>query len=736
MRKLVILRGASGSGKSTFIRDNNLDMYTLSTDNIRLMFSSPEMTSVYTTGIPQFNNKKVWDLLYFLLEERMKKGEFTIVDAVHASIKDYFTKYKKLAEKYRYRLYVLDFTSLPIEEVYMRNENREDYKKVPTYVIDRAYKIFSKEKVPASFKIISPSNFDEIINNSSKDFNFFENVHIFGDIHGCHSALKQYFLENPIQDKDVYLFTGDYFDRGLENYQTFIYLTELMKRDNMIFLLGNHEDKLYKYACNDEFKMDYDIKNTINEFMRNSLSKSEIRGFVKSLSQICFFNFNNQTYLVSHGGIPFVPEQSLDFYSTNSFVYGIDKYDINIDEIYNNFMKRQDIKITQIHAHRNYFKIKYNKYEYSLNLDGDVEHGGHLRVLTLSKDGKQKCIEIKNDIFNENLIEETNIYNLVHELRLNRYILEKELSDNISSFNFTREAFDYHQWNKMTTQARGLFIDTERYKIVARSYNKFFNINERKNTSMKELENNFSYPINFYLKYNGFLGIISINEGELFFASKSTNSGKYVEYLKNIFYKKYNEEQIAALKEKMLQENLTAVFEVIDPINDPHIIEYQEQDIIILDMIYNTSNYSKISYDELKKFADDYSIKVKEVVHIATNLDEFKDIYTTIISSDYQLRGENIEGYVLEDSNHFMVKLKTNYYNTWKYLRARMENDLKKNNFDVSVCKNELEEKFIRYLQEKYENKDYDLQEINIIDERHNFENEICYVYNLEDGEE
>lgn len=210
MRKLVILRGASGSGKSTFIRDNNLDMYTLSTDNIRLMFSSPEMTSVYTTGIPQFNNKKVWDLLYFLLEERMKKGEFTIVDAVHASIKDYFTKYKKLAEKYRYRLYVLDFTSLPIEEVYMRNENREDYKKVPTYVIDRAYKIFSKEKVPASFKIISPSNFDEIINNSSKDFNFFENVHIFGDIHGCHSALKQYFLENPIQDKDVYLFTGDY----------------------------------------------------------------------------------------------------------------------------------------------------------------------------------------------------------------------------------------------------------------------------------------------------------------------------------------------------------------------------------------------------------------------------------------------------------------------------------------------------------------------------------------------
>ena len=141
MRKLVILRGAMGCGKSTFIKENHLENYTLSSDQLRLMYNSPQMNLMYSEEIPQFQNKKVWQLLYYLLEERMKKGEFTIIDAVHAK-NESFTIYKKLAEKYRYRLYLIDFTDIPKEEVYKRNLMRESYKIVPEYVIDRTYKTF------------------------------------------------------------------------------------------------------------------------------------------------------------------------------------------------------------------------------------------------------------------------------------------------------------------------------------------------------------------------------------------------------------------------------------------------------------------------------------------------------------------------------------------------------------------------------------------------------------------
>lgn len=720
MRKLVILRGAQGCGKSTFIKENDLEIFTLSADQIRLMYSSPEMTINYKEEIPQFNNKKVWDLLFTLLENRMKRGEFTIIDAVHANAKETFSNYKKLAEKYRYRLYVLDFTDIPKEEVYKRNAAREEYKQVPEYAIDRAYKQFEREKTPSSFKVIKPENFNDIITNTPRDFNNYKNIHIFGDIHGCYTTLKKYFEKFPINQEDAYIFTGDYFDRGLENYQTFNYLLDLMKNDNMIFLVGNHEDKLYKYACDDDFKMDYDIKNTIEEFASNNLSKSSIRGFTKSLSQLCYMTFNNKTYLISHGGIPYFPKLSLDFYSTNSFIYGIDKYEVNIDEIYNKFMDREENKIIQIHGHRNLNKISFDEYPYSINLEGDIEHGGYLRVLTISKD-KTTCQEIKNDIYNPNLVEETNVFNLIDDLRHNKFVNEKQLSDDISSFNFTKESFKLGIWDNMTTQARGLFINTKKYKVVARSYNKFFKINERKETSIEELSKTFAYPLNFYLKYNGFLGILSANNDELFFASKSTNEGDYVDYFKTIFYQQFNEKQIASIKKKITKDNLSFVFEVIDPINDPHIIEYSTSKIVLLDMIYNQTEYNKLSYDELKSFSQENNIPYKELVYEALNYDGFIKYYEEITSDDYKYNDEYIEGFVIEDINNYMVKTKTMYYDKWKRLRNRMENSLRNNSYS-SKSKDPFDQQFISYLKEKYENKEIDIKKINIISERKEFE--------------
>ena len=719
MRKLIILRGAMGCGKSTFIKNNDLENYTLSTDTIRLMYASPELGIDYKESIPQFNNKKVWDLLYTLLEERMKKGEFTIIDAVHAYADESFPIYKKLAEKYRYRLYVLDFTDIPKEEVYERNKGREIYRQVPESSIDRVYKAFEKERISTAFKVIKPENFNEIINTTPRDLNGYDNVHIIGDIHGSATALKTYFTKYPISEKDYYIFCGDYFDRGTQNYQTFKFLSELMTNKNMTFLIGNHEDKLYKYACDDEFKMDYDIKNTIEEFEMNHLKKSEIRGFIKNLSQIALITFKDKTYLITHGGLPYIPNKSLDFYSTNSFVYGIDKYETDIDKIYNEFMQTANNKIYQVHGHRNFYKNKFDKYEYSINLEGDIEHGGNLRILTLTNNN-YKYTEIKNTIYNPNLIEETNIYNLIENLRNNKYVFEKDLGNNISSFNFTKEPFYNKMWDKETTKARGLFIDIKNYKIVARSYNKFFKVAERKETTLDSLKENLIFPVNFYLKYNGFLGILSVYNDELFFASKSTNAGDYVEYFKNIFYKKYSNKQIEVLKDKLTKENLSAVFEVIDPFNDPHIIEYQEENLVLLDLIKNTTNFEKISYPDLQIFAQNNNISVKELAYAASNIDEFMSVYDKITAANYKYKDSYIEGFVIEDANAFMIKTKTAYYDKWKYLRNKMENALKNNKFNTK-SNNELEISFLNYLKEKYQDKKIDLESINIIQERHNF---------------
>ena len=124
MRQLILLRGAPATGKSTFIKENNLDQFTLSADQIRLLFQSPIMTVEGGPAISQKNDGKVWSFLFELLEQRMQRGEFTIIDATH-SRNSLITRYKDLCKKYRYRCTVVDFTGVPLEECLRRNRERE-----------------------------------------------------------------------------------------------------------------------------------------------------------------------------------------------------------------------------------------------------------------------------------------------------------------------------------------------------------------------------------------------------------------------------------------------------------------------------------------------------------------------------------------------------------------------------------------------------------------------------------
>lgn len=723
MRKLIILRGTMGCGKSSFIQDNDLDRFTLSADKIRLLFNAPELTTSYTEMIPQFNNKKVWDFLYQLLEERMKKGEFTIIDAVHAKKEDVML-YKKLAEKYRYRIYVIDFTKIPIEEVYKRNQNRASYKIVPKKAIDRVYKIFAKEELPNSFQIVPPEKWNTILNVEPKDFNQFKNIHIFGDIHGCFTTLKEYFEKNPFCEKDAYIFIGDYFDRGIENTNTFLFLKEFMKKENTFFLVGNHEDKLYKYACDDAFVLDYDITNTIQEFEKNKITKKEIRGFIKHLSQMIYLSFRGKTYIINHGGIPYFPSSPLDYYSTNSFIYGTDDYTCNIDEVYHTYMEKQANKIYQVHGHRNYHKIDIDTYLYSYNLEGDIEHGGSLRILNLNNDSTLSYTTLKNTIYNKNLIEETNVYHLLQTLRNNKYIYEKDLGNSISSFNFTKEAFYHKIWNSVTIHARGLFIDTHCNKIIARSYDKFFKLEERKETTREELKQHLTFPVQVYIKYNGFLGILSQKNGEFFFATKTTNTGDYVEYFKTIFYKTFTKQKIDVIRKKLIEENATMIFEVIDPIHDPHIIKYKSEKLILLDIIYNQTTFKKMKYSDLEMFAKNNKIEVKKLYCVINTIYEFFPLIERIKEKNYTVDDAFIEGFVLEDDKLFMLKVKSMYYEEWKYLRNRMENAILNNNF-TSKGKFPSEDSFMSYLEKKYKNQQIKEKNSNIIQERELFLKEI-----------
>ena len=245
MRVLLLLRGSAGCGKSTYIEQHGLKPYTLSTDDIRLLCASPVLSVEGNTVISQENDNVVWGILMQVLETRMKNGEFTVIDATCSKTAD-INKYKSLAEAYRYRIYCIDMTQIPIEETKRRNSLRDPLKRVPEEVIEKMYSRFATQKVPSGIKVISPEELDTIWYRKF-DLNKYKKIHVIGDIHGCYTALKEY-LGEELKEDEAYIFLGDYLDRGIENAEVLKYLLSIYKLPNVTFLEGNHERHLRLWA--------------------------------------------------------------------------------------------------------------------------------------------------------------------------------------------------------------------------------------------------------------------------------------------------------------------------------------------------------------------------------------------------------------------------------------------------------------------------------------------------------
>lgn len=726
MRKLVILRGSMGCGKSTWLKEHDLEKYTLCADTIRLQLAAPQIGIDGKDIISQKMNRQAWDMLFFFLEERMKRGEFTIIDAVHSKSSE-FSKYKSLAEQYRYRLYCVDFTDIPIEVAKERNAGRPEYKQVPEAEIDKVYSRFATQGKTSGFTVVKPEEFEKILTIDPYDWNDYENIHIFGDIHGCYEPLKEYFEKYPYTENDGYIFVGDYLDRGIQNLEVFNFVKDMISRPNTLFLTGNHEQILRDYAYGMTVKSKEFLEKTSMQLTEAGITQADLRQFYRKLGVAVYITFRGYDFIISHGGIPYFPKQSMDFYSADSFIRGVGNYSDDIDEKFDNWAQERNKdkvrqhEIYQVHGHRNLFKYPLVHKEYSYNLEGKIEFGGELRVLRILNDGSFSPIEIKNTVFNEELLKEkessidgfvshkvSNVGMYVQELRQSKFIQEKVMKDtDVSSFNFTRNAFDKGIWGGLTTRARGLFIDTKNEKIQARSYDKFFNKNEREETRINYLMQNLAYPIYYFKKYNGFLGILSMRNDELYFCSKSVDDGEYVDYFKSIFYMIYNEEQINAIKDRFRKENISMVFEVIDPINDPHMIKYNKKNLILLDMIYNEIDFKKVKYEHLVAFGKRNNIEVKELAYIVNTPQEFLALNNEISAPDYKYNGEFIEGFVVEDSNGFMFKYKLYYYSIWKKLRGitykYLKNPTGTSSF-TSALTTPMENYYLAFLREKYPN--------------------------------
>ena len=680
MRTLLLFRGAPGVGKSTYIEKNGLKPYTLCADDIRLLCQSPVLSVNGNTEITMNNDRVVWKTLFTLLEVRMQRGEFTVIDATNSKTSE-MKQYKKLCQEYRYRIFLIDFSDVPIEECKRRNNLRAVMKQVPEAVIDKMYSRFKTQGIPSGITVIKPEELDKVF-MKKVDLSEYKAIHHIGDCHGCNTALQEYLNEiGGIKDDHFYIFAGDYIDRGIENAEVIQFLLSIKDKPNVLLLEGNHEIHLRRYSEDKKsFSKEFELF-TKPALDKAGFSKKDLRQLCRKFAQCAYYTYHGNTYLVTHGGLSTIP-QNLAFVATDQMIHGVGKYN-DVEQVANTFFDTTDEHTYQIFGHRNTkgFDINVNPRVY--DLEGQVEFGGCLRCVDIVPGGSI-TYEIKNNVFREpEKVEDTlesNIADAIISLRNNKYISEKQFG-NISSFNFTPAAFYEKKWNAQTIRARGLFLDTsEKYKVVARAYEKFFSVNEREETKLDTLQRTLKFPVAAYVKENGFLGIVSWNEytDDLFITSKSDPEGPFSEWLRDMIYRKIPGENLEKMKKYIKENDVSFVFECCDMEHDPHIIDYPESKLVLLDIVYNTLEFQKYNYEDMAHVGRDIGLTIKKQAYELSTWQEFYDWYFEVLEEDYEYRGDKIEGFVIEDANGYMVKLKLTYYNFWKFMRGIAHETLKK----------------------------------------------------------
>jgi tRNA splicing ligase len=125
------------------------------------------------------------------------------------------------------------------------------------------------------------------------------------------------------------------------------------------------------------------------------------------------------------------------------------------------------------------------------------------------------------------------------------------------------------------------------------------------------------------------------------------------------------------MKEFSKKNNVSFVFECVDMKNDPHIIEYDDNELFLLDIVCNDMEYKKFcGFASLGVYASKFGLKHKELAYTIESWSDFFDWYYKVTDEDYEYNGRKIEGFVIEDAAGYMVKLKLHYYNFWKFMRS------------------------------------------------------------------
>ncbi|MGW4272160.1 polynucleotide kinase-phosphatase [Streptomyces seoulensis] len=306
---LVVLVGASGSGKSTFARRHFRPTEVISSDFCRGLVSDDEND--------QSASRDAFDVLHYIAGKRLAAGRRTVVDATSVQ-SDSRKQLIELARRHDV-LPIAIVLDVPEEVCAERNAARADRAGLPRRVIQRHVRElrrsvrhleregFRKVHVlrgaaeVAAATVVTEKRFNDLTHLTGP-------FDIVGDIHGCAAELeallaKLGYVDGVHPEGRTAVFVGDLVDRGPDSPGVLRRVMAMVRSGAALCVPGNHENKYGRHLKGRGVQLTHGLAETVEQMAGESEEfRQEVREFIDGL--VSHYVLDGGRLVVCHAGLP------------------------------------------------------------------------------------------------------------------------------------------------------------------------------------------------------------------------------------------------------------------------------------------------------------------------------------------------------------------------------------------------------------------------------------------------
>jgi protein phosphatase len=311
---LILLVGASGSGKSSFARKHFAPTEILSSDFFRGVITDDEND--------QSASKDAFETLHFIAQKRLANGRLTVIDATNVQ-SEARRPLLDLAKAQHVRVVAI-VLNVPETLCHERNALRPDRQFGPHVVRNQSRALrgslrgLGKEGVRDVWILRSPEEIENVVISRAPLPSNFKNLSgpfdIIGDVHGCYDELcelletlgynvaRDEFLAVPPTNRRV-VFVGDLVDRGPNSPAVLKLVMNMAAQGHALCAPGNHDARLVRILRDGKGAKTHGLQQTLEQLsVESDEFKKQVVRFLDALPS--HLVFADGKLVVAHAGLP------------------------------------------------------------------------------------------------------------------------------------------------------------------------------------------------------------------------------------------------------------------------------------------------------------------------------------------------------------------------------------------------------------------------------------------------